>query len=189
MKTPMKYVLPALTIALIGFCGAVFGQEVELTNQPPQPGLDVRVGQTDIAFKPSEFYVHDQQGNLVAQVPLVSGASFSPSNTQITDTLYAVTPPVNNNITAFVIYQANSSQSIQSPAILQAVQDSINHNYYLWAAGAQFTGVQAFSPGVTTLPAGTQFWVCSASGASVACSGSDILSIYGTTVPAETGSP
>jgi hypothetical protein len=52
---------------------------------------------------------------------------------------------------------------------------------YTWA-GAQFT-VRAIIPG-ETLPAGTQSWVCSASG-NVACSGSGILSVAGTTVPSQ----
>ena len=181
MKIPMKYVLPALTIALIGSCGAVFGQEVELTNQTAQQGLDVHVGDTDLPIQVSELNVRDASGNLVTSVPFLSGASFLPSDTQITDTLYAVTPPdSNNNVTGIVMYQADPTQPIQSATILQAVQDSINHNY-TWA-GAQFT-VRAVIPG-ETLPAGTQFWVCSASG-NVACSGSDILSVAGTTVPSQ----
>jgi hypothetical protein len=181
MKTPIKYLLSALTIALIGSCGAVFGQEVELTNQTAQQGLDVHVGDTDLAIQVHQFNVRDGSGNLVTSVPFLSGASFLPSDTQITDTLYALTPPDgNNNVTAIVMYQADPSQSIESDTILQAVQDSINHNY-TWA-GAQFT-VRAVIPG-ETLPAGTQFWACSASG-TVACSGSGILSVAATTVPAQ----
>ena len=79
-----------------------------------------------------------------------------------------------------MMYQADPTQPIESAIIRQAVQDSINHNY-TWI-GAQFT-VRAVIPG-ETLPAGTQFWVCSGSG-NVACSGSDILSVDGTTVPSE----
>ncbi len=177
----MKYVLTALTMALIGSCGVVFGQEVGLTNQSPQQGLDIPVGETDLPIQVSQFNVRDQSGNLVISVAFLSGTSFLPSDTQITDTLYAVTPPdSNNNVTAIVMYQADPSQSIQSDAILNAVQDTVNHNY-TWA-GAQFT-VRAVIPG-ETLPAGTQFWVCSSSG-NVACSGSGILSVAGTTVPSQ----
>ena len=175
----MKYVLPALTIALIGSCGAVFGQEVELINQTAQQGLDVHVGDTDLPIQVSQFNVRDQSGNLVTSVPFLSGASFLPSDTQITDTMYAVTPPdSNNNVTGIVMYQADPSQPIQSATILQAVQDSINHNY-TWA-GAQFT-VRAVIPG-ETLPTGTQFWLCSVSG-NVALTGSGTLSIGGTIPP------
>jgi len=158
---------------LIGSCGVGFGQEVGLTNEAAQPGLDVHVGQTDLPLMASQLNVRDQEGNLVTSVPLLSGTSFLPSDTQIADTLYAVTPPDNNNpVTGIVMYQADPSQPINSDEILNAVQDSINHNY-LWA-GVQFT-VRAINPG-ETLPAGTQFWVCSASG-SVACSGSGILNV------------
>jgi hypothetical protein len=78
------------------------------------------------------------------------------------------------------MYQADPSQAIDSNEILNAVQDSINHNY-TWA-GAQFT-VRAVIPG-ETLPAGTEFWVCSASG-NVTCSGSGILNVAGTTVASQ----
>ena len=177
----MKYLLTAFTIAFLGSCGAVFGQEVGLINQSTEQGLDVYVGDTDLPLQVSQLNVRDQSGNLVTSVPFLSGASFLPSDTQITDTLYAVTPPDgNNNVTAMVMYQADPSQGISTNAILSAVQDSINHNY-TWA-GAQFT-VRAIIPG-ETLPAGTQFWVCSASG-NTACSGSGILSVAGTTVPSQ----
>jgi len=181
MNLTTKCVLTGVTIALIGSCGVVFGQEVGLTNQPLQQGLDVHVGDTDLPIIASQFNVRDQDGNLVTSVGFLSGTSFLPSDTQITDTLYAVTPPdSNNNVTAIVMYQADPSQSITSDEILNAVQDSINHNY-LWA-GAQFT-VRAINPG-ETLPAGTQFWVCSARG-SVACAGSGTLSVAGTTVASQ----
>ena len=181
MNLTTKCVLTGVTIALIGSCGVVFGQEVGLTNQPLQQGLDVHVGDTDLPIIASQFNVRDQDGNLVTSVGFLSGTSFLPSDTQITDTLYAVTPPdSNNNVTAIVMYQADPSQSITSDEILNAVQDSINHNY-LWA-GAQFT-VRAINPG-ETLPAGTQFWVCSGSG-SVACAGSGTLSVAGTTIASQ----
>ena len=180
-KTTMKYFLTGFTIALLGSCGVVFGQEVGLTNQSAQQGLDVHVGDTDLPMQVSQLNVRDQSGNLVTSVPFLSGGSFLPSDTQITDTLYALTPPDgNNNVTAIVMYQADPTQSFQSDTILNAVQDTVNHNY-AWA-GAQFT-VRAIIPG-ETLPAGTQFWVCSGSG-NVACSGSDILSVAGTTVPSQ----
>src|ERR1700730_4392225 len=58
-----------------------------------------------------------------------------------------------------VMYQADPSQSLASDEIMNAVQDTINHNN--WTA-ATFT-VRTMNPN-ENVPAGTQFWVCSGSG-------------------------
>jgi hypothetical protein len=73
----MKYLLSAFAIALIGSCGAVFAQEVELINQATQQGLDVHVGETDLPMQPSQFNVRDASGNLVTSVPFLSGGVLS----------------------------------------------------------------------------------------------------------------
>jgi hypothetical protein len=162
----MKPTIATLTIALTAFCSAALAQEVQLNSWQPQAGTNVQVGQTDSAITVTGLNAYDQSGNLTL-VPLQISPSSVGADTQIADTLYAITLDIpTNTVTAMVMYQADPSQSIDS-----AVQDTINHNNW---ANATFT-VRAMNPS-ENVPARTQFWVCSASG-QVAFTGSGMLCV------------
>jgi hypothetical protein len=167
----MKPIIATLTIALTAFCSAALAQEVQLNSWQPQTGTNVQVGQTDAAITVIGLNAYDQSGNLTL-VPLQTNPSSVGANTQIADTLYAVTfDSPTNTVTAMVMYQADPSQSLASDEIAKAVQDTINHNNW---TNATFT-VRAMNPS-EQVAAGTQFWVCSATG-QVAFAGSGRLCV------------
>ena len=164
----MKPIVATLTIALTAFCWAALAQEVQLNCWQPQTGTNVQVGQTDCAITVTGLNAYDQSDNLT-WVPLQTNPSSVGADTQITDTLYAVAYDGLNTVTAMVMYQADPSQSIDS-----AVQDTINHNNWANPTPPTVT-VRAMNPS-ESVPAGTQFWVCSASG-QVAFTGSGRLCV------------
>lgn len=167
----MKPLNATLTIALIAFCSSALAQEVQLNSWQLQAGKNVQVGQTDSAITVLGINAYDQSGN-VTLVPLQTSPSSLGADTQIADTLYAVTlDSPSNTVTAMVMYQADPSQSLASDEIVNAVQDTINHNNW---TNATFT-VRAMDPS-EQVAAGTQFWVCSASG-QVAFAGSGMLCV------------
>jgi hypothetical protein len=167
----MKPIHATLTIALIALCSAAFAQEVQLNSWQLQAGKNVQVGQTDSAVTVLGLNAYDQSG-VVTLIPLLTGPSSVGADTQIADTLYAVSLDIpSNTVTAMVMYQADPSQSPTSDEIMSAVQDTINHNNW---TDATFT-VRAMNPS-ENVPAGTQFWVCSASG-QVAFAGSGMLCV------------
>jgi hypothetical protein len=167
----MKPFNALLTIGLIAFCSAALAQEVQLNSWQLQPGKNVQVGQTDSAITVLGLNAYDQSGN-VTLIPLQTSPSSVGVDTQIADTLYAVSLDIpSNTVTAMVMYQADPSQSFASDEIVKAVQDTIDHNNW---TNATFT-VRAMNPS-EDVPAGTQFWVCSASG-QVAFAGSGMLCV------------
>jgi hypothetical protein len=155
----MKNIIATLTIALIGLCSTALAQDLQLNSWPSQAGKNVQVGQTDSAITIMGINDYDQSGN-VTLVPLLTNPTSVGADAQIADTLYAVTLDLpTNTVTAMVMYQADPSQSLTSDEIVNAVQDTINHNN--WTA-ATFT-VRTMNPN-ENVAAGTQFWVCSGSG-------------------------
>jgi hypothetical protein len=168
----MKPIIATLTMALTAFfCSAALAQDVQLNSWQPQAGTNVQVGQTDYAITVTGLNAYDQSGN-VTLVPLQTSPSSVGADTQITDTLYAVSyDGSNNTVTAMVMYQADPSQSLASDEIVNALQDTINHNNW---TNATFT-VRAMNPS-ENVPAGTQFWVCSANG-QLAFAGSGMLCV------------
>jgi hypothetical protein len=167
----MKPINATLTIAIIAFCSAATAQEMQLNSWQLQAGKNVQVGQADSAISVLGLNAHDQSGN-VTLIPLQTNPSSVGVDTQIADTLYAVSLDIpSNTVTAMVMYQADPSQSLASDEIVKAVQDTIDHNNW---TNATFT-VRAMNPS-ESVPAGTQFWVCSASG-QVAFAGSGTLCV------------
>ena len=167
----MKPISATLTIALIAFCSAALAQEVQLNSWQLQAGKNVQVGQTDSAISVLGLNAHDQSGN-VTLIPLLTSPSSVGVDAQIADTLYAVSLDLaSNTVIAMVMYQADPTQSLASDEIVNAVQDTIDHNNW---ANATFS-VRAMNAS-ENVPAGTQFWVCSASG-QVAFTGSGMLCV------------
>ena len=167
----MRPIHAALTIALIAFCSDALAQEVQLNSWQLQAGKNVQVGQTDSAVTVLGLNAYDQSGN-VTLIPLLTSPSSVGADTQIADTLYAISLDIpSNTVTAMVMYQADPSQSFDSDEIVKAVQDTIDHNNW---TNATFT-VRAMNPS-ENVPSGTQFWVCSASG-QVAFAGSGMLCV------------
>src|SRR5260370_25232286 len=167
----MKPINATLTIALIAFCWGALAQEVQLNSWQLQAGKNVQVGKTDSAITVLGLNAHDQSGN-VTLIPLQTSPSSVGADTQIADTLYAVSLDIpSNTVTAMVMYQADPSQSLASDEIVKSVQDTINHNNW---TNATFT-VRAMNPS-ENVPAETQFWVCSA-GSQVEVAGSGMLCV------------
>ena len=155
----MKNIIATLTIALIGLCSTALAQDLQLNSWPSQAGKNVQVGQTDSAITILGINDYDRSGK-VTLVPLLTNPSSVGADAQIADTLYAVTFDLpTNTVTAMVMYQADPSQSLASDEIMNAVQDTIDHNNW---TSATFT-VRTMNPN-ENVPAGTQFWVCSGSG-------------------------
>jgi hypothetical protein len=167
----MKLIHATVTLALIAFCSTALAQEVQLNSWQLQAGKNVQVGQTDSAVTVLGLNAYDQSGN-VTLIPLLASPSSVGVDAQIADTLYAVSLDIpSNTVTAMVMYQADPSQSLASDEIVNAVQDTIDHNNW---TDATFS-VRAMNPS-ENVPAGTQFWVCSASG-QVAFAGSGMLCV------------
>jgi hypothetical protein len=164
----MKTIIATLIIALSVFCSAALAQELELNSWQPQAGTNVQVGHTDSAITILGLNAYDQSGN-VTLIPLLTSPSSVGADTEISDTLYAVSLDLpTNTVTAMVMYQADPTQPLSSDEISNAVQDTINHNNW---TDATFT-VRAMIPS-ENVPAGTQFWVCSSS--QIAFAGSGML--------------
>jgi hypothetical protein len=167
----MRPIHAALTIALIALCSAALAQEVQLNSWQLQAGKNVQVGQTDSAVTVLGLNAYDQSGN-VTLIPLLASPSSVGVDAQIADTLYAISLDIpSNTVTAMVMYQADPSQSLASDEIVNAVQDTIDHNNW---TNATFS-VRAMNAS-ENVSAGTQFWVCSASG-QVAFAGSGMLCV------------
>jgi hypothetical protein len=155
----MKAIIASLTIALTIFCSAALARDLQLNSWPSQPGKNVQVGQTDSAMTILGINDYDQSGNVIL-VPLLTSPTAVGADAQIADTLYAVTFDLpTNTVTAMVMYQSDPTVPLTSDEIVNAVQDTINHNNW---ADATFT-VRMMNPN-ENVAAGTQFWVCSGSG-------------------------
>ena len=73
--------------------------------------------------------IRDASGNLAASVPLLTDPASVGATTTIGDTLYAVIPPDNNNVTVVVMYDADPTvDPSTSEEIVNATQDVLNHN-------------------------------------------------------------
>jgi hypothetical protein len=160
MPHKMKKLFALIALSLIAAGSTLFGQEIALTSFQMQPGSNFQIGTTSLAVSPIGLNVRDQSANLLNSIPLLSAPASVGANTQITDTIYAITPPdSSNSVTVEILYQADPSQPITSAEILNAVQDTLTQNSWF---GAQAQVKIASTSEI--LPAGTQFWVCSSAG-------------------------
>lgn len=155
----MKTIITTLTLALLALCSSAMAQDLQLNSWPSQAGKNVQVGQTDSAMTILGINDYDQSGNVIL-VPLLTSPASVGAEAQIADTLYAVTFDLpTNTVTAMVMYQSDPTVPLTSDEIVNAVQDTINHNNW---ANATFT-IRMMNPN-ENVPAATQFWVCSGSG-------------------------
>jgi hypothetical protein len=153
----MKSMLSVL-VALGFSCSMSYAQEQLLTNWPTQDGQNVQVGQLACPLSVQGLNIRDSSGNLTS-IPLLTDPASFPATTHIGDTLYALIPPDGNNqATALIMYQTDSSTSDE---VTKAVQDALNHNNWF---NATFLPPRVMSSSDQPLPAGTEFWVCSSSG-------------------------
>jgi hypothetical protein len=182
----MKLILPVIAAAL-GFSGSIIhAQEQPLTNWPTQDGQNVQVGQLACPLSVQGLNIRDSSGNLTNSIPLLTDPASVQASTQIGDTVYALIPPDGNNqATALIMYQTTASTSDE---VNKAVQDAMNHNNW-FSPTYTFSTPRAISASDQPLPAGTQFWVCSASGF-VTFTDSGAISLAGPPAPvADTSDP
>ena len=155
----MKRILTLLILTLLGSCPAVFGQEIALTTLQMQPGSNFQLGTTVQQVSLTGLNVRDQSAHLLYSIPLLSALSTTGS-IQITDTVYAITPPDANNSTLVeILYQADPTQPINSTEITNAIADTLTQNSWVVAQ----TQIKVASVD-DIFPAGTQFWACSSAG-------------------------
>jgi hypothetical protein len=156
----MKKLAIAAALALIAICPTVFGQEITLTSVQKQPGTNFQLGAASQPLNLVGLNVRDQSSNLLYSIPLLSNPSSVGANTQITDTVYAVTPPDSNKVViVIVMYRVELSQTVVSDEIVHAVNNTLTQNGWF---GAQVQ-IRTANP-EETVPAGTQFWICSSTG-------------------------
>jgi hypothetical protein len=180
----MKLKLPLALAALSLSCATIHAQQQQqpleqpLTNWPSQDGQNFQVGQLACPLSVQGLNIHGSSGTVTASIPLLTDPASA--GVAIGDTLYALIPPPDGNTpaTALVMYQAgNSADPSTIDEVNKAVQDALNHNNLF---GANYV-IGNMSVG-ESLPAGTQFWVCSSTGF-VTLTGNGSISVAGQSVP------
>ena len=169
----------SVLIALGFSCSMSYAQEQLLTNWPTQDGQNVQVGQLACPFSVQGLNIRDSSGNPTS-IPLPADPASFPATTHLGDTLDALIPPDGNNqATALIMYQTDSSTSDE---VNKAVQDAMNHNNW-FSPTYSYSQPRPMSASDQPLPAGTEFWVCSSSGFVTLTDSNGSISVAGPAAP------
>jgi hypothetical protein len=174
----MKLARVAFVAALTLGASAGYAQEQNLTTGPTQAGFNVQVAQLMCPIQVQGLNIRDASGNLIASIPLLTDPASVGASTTIGDTLYAVIPPDANNQVSILVMYSNADVSTNDE-ITSAAQDVLNHNNWTDSTFA----VSNISQSGQSLPAGTQFWICSSTGYLTLADPAGVICVAGITPP------